>query len=84
MSYLRPFVFDPLIRHFTQDSNEPVNNEAQYAIAMIKKKLDGYVRVYKKFTEIPLSVEGQVNLLIQEATSDENLSVMFVHWNPFI
>lgn len=32
----------------------------------------------------PLSVQGQVQRLIQQATSDENLSRMYIGWMPFL
>ncbi len=32
---------------------------------------------------IPLSVAGQVNFLIKEATSEENLSQMYIGWAPY-
>ena len=32
---------------------------------------------------IPLSVAGQVNFLIKEATSEENLSQIYIGWAPY-
>jgi serine/threonine-protein kinase ATR len=85
VSYLRPFVFDPLIRNFSQQSeHEPVNHQSLNAINTIKRKLDGYVRKFQKFLEIPLSSEGHVKVIIEEATSDVNLSRMYFFWNPYI
>lgn len=84
MSYLRPFVFDPLIRNFSPTDNEPINAESMVAINMIRRKLNGYCRKYKTFLEIPLSTEGHVRVIIEEATSDANLAVMYFHWNPFV
>jgi len=33
---------------------------------------------------LPLSVEGQVNQLIEEATDDHNLCNMYIGWMPFL
>ena len=33
---------------------------------------------------LPLSVQGQVQWLIQEAVSMENLSQMYIGWMPFL
>ena len=33
---------------------------------------------------LPLSVEGQVNVLINEATSFENLANMYMGWAPYM
>lgn len=37
----------------------------------------------KKFGSTSLSIEGQVHRLIKEATSDENLALMYIGWMPF-
>ena len=84
VSYLRPFVFDPLIKNFRRGENEPVNQDSLKAIQSIQRKLDGFVRKYGSFVDIPLSTEGIVKIIIEESTSDENLSVMYFHWNPYI
>lgn len=82
ISYLRPFVFDALSHN--SRSEEPINQESLAAINNIKKKLDGLPRKYKKFLDIPLSSEGHVKFIIQEAMSSENLSVMYYPWGPHI
>lgn len=63
-------------------------------INVIKSKLSGCVadssaigtiglkRAYEE--SVPLGVQGQVNTLINQATSDENLSKMFVWWMAFL
>lgn len=39
--------------------------------------------VGKSRIELPLSVSGQVNFLIEEATSRDNLSQMFLGWSAY-
>lgn len=84
MSYLRPFIYDPMIRNRTKDEMESVDPSAMQNLKTIDKKLKGIVRRYKGSTEIPLSSSGHVSFIIDEATSDQNLSVMFYHWNPYV
>lgn len=83
VSYLRPFVFDPLIQNFSPDF-EPINENSLAAINNIKRKLDGYARKYRKFLDFPLSPEGHVKFIIDEATSPENLAYMYFYWNPYV
>lgn len=54
-------------------------DEAQRCIHTVRRKLNGYVD-----ESLPLSSHGQVEELIRQATSAENLSKMFVGWAPFL
>ncbi|KAG5680126.1 hypothetical protein PVAND_009651 [Polypedilum vanderplanki] len=81
MSYLRPFIYDPMISKNEKENFDP---NALENLQCIEKKLKGIVRRFKKFTEVPISIEGNVNMILKEATSDENLSLMYFHWSPFI
>lgn len=64
------------------DEGEPqleANERALIIINRVKDKLTG-----NDFqTEQPLSVSKQVDLLIQQATSNENLSQCYIGWCPF-
>ena len=43
-----------------------------------------FLRRYEDPNDSALSVEGQVRLLISEATSDENLHKIFAGWAPWV
>jgi serine/threonine-protein kinase ATR len=81
MSYLTPFLYDPMIASNMKENSDRISLKNQQCI---EKKLKGVVRRYNKPSEVPLSIEGHVNMLINEATSDENLSQMYFPWSPFI
>lgn len=55
------------------------NEAARRALAKIGSKLRGY----EENTPESLSVEGQVQLLIAEARSMENLSRLYFGWSPW-
>lgn len=92
MSALRPFYFDPLLdwvpdgRHKKTDTGEVVNEKAVETLKSIENKLNGLVETKKKTTNInmPLSVAGQVQHLIKEATNDELLSQMYLGWGSYL
>merc|ERR1719272_888635 len=52
--------------------------EAQRVLTGVKNKLDGVDGGAR------LSIEGQVNFLIKEATSEVNLSQLFVVWSSWV
>ena len=62
-----------------------VNPKAQEMINRIGERLQGKIRVRgtKDYRSLPLSVEGQIESLISEAISDENLCRMFLGWAAF-
>ncbi|KAF0298936.1 Serine/threonine-protein kinase atr [Amphibalanus amphitrite] len=85
MCVLRPFVHDPLVEwskqeRKTRDVGEIVNEKAQAHVGDIEQRLRGQVRSKLKPVPIPLSVAGQVNYLIEEATSVDNLCQMYIGW----
>jgi len=95
MSALRPFIFDPLVDWTLRDkskkkgqgSGEEGNKPGQDALARVQDRLDGLVHSDKKrkgYLNTPLSVEGQVDHVIREAMSMENLSAMYWGWTPFL
>ena len=51
---------------------------ANRALMVLKAKLDG------REGGTPMSVEGHVNKLIQEATDPENLCSIFAGWQPWV
>ena len=63
--------------------------QAVVHIRDIHQRLKGLVRSQGKkeklqSIELYLSVEGQTNLLILEATSIDNLCQMYFGWGPFL
>lgn len=84
-SYLCPFIYDPMIRNRShQEQGELADSTAIGNLENIEKKLKGIVKKFKGSSGIALSSEGQVKFIIDEATSQENLKVMYFHWNPYI
>ena len=49
-----------------------------------RKGLRAIVPQPEQTTYLPLSVEGQVDRLIRDAVSEENLSAMYIGWLPMI
>lgn len=78
MALLEAFIYDPLLQWTIQDSS---GMAAIKAISRIRDKLTGndFVDIVKK----QLTVNSQVDLLIQEATNPRNLCQMFQGWCPF-
>ncbi len=75
-----------------QPSHEVVGNEiAVETLKAIEKRLEGLVTAKRKTNKsnggnsisMPLSVAGQVNFLIKEAVSEDNLSQMYLGWAPY-
>ena len=71
------------------DGGEIENAKAVETLAAIQKRLDGLVAPKRKTNKtgsninMPLSVAGQVNFLIKEATSVDNLSQMYLGWAAY-
>lgn len=42
------------------------------------------MKVKGKSSNIPLSVDGQVNYIIKEATDVDNLASMFIGWGSYL
>lgn len=88
VSYIRPFAFDQLFRYKKGGEKAVLADELTYKrrrtdINDMMRKLDGYPRKYRKFLEIALSPEGHVKFVIDEATSQANLSQMYFYWAPY-
>ncbi|KAL3226410.1 hypothetical protein MRX96_004499 [Rhipicephalus microplus] len=93
MSVLKPFVHDPLVewskapkgaRSHQSESGEIINEKALVNVNGIEQRLKGVYRGRNKPAGPPLSVEGQVDSLIQEATSEVNLCQMYVGWGAYL
>jgi len=81
ISVLETFIYDPLVEwsKTKPPSGEVENDSAVTTVKKIEKRLLGYPEV-----GLPLSVEGQVHQQIQEATSLNNLSEMYIGWAPWL
>ncbi|XP_055699229.1 serine/threonine-protein kinase ATR-like isoform X2 [Phlebotomus papatasi] len=90
MSVLRPFVYDPLVSWTKKDKDradgkiERTDPQALTNLNQIEERLKGYVKINGKRAKMPLSTEGQVNFVIQEATDINNLSVMYIGWGAYM
>ncbi|XP_008550901.1 serine/threonine-protein kinase atr [Microplitis demolitor] len=97
MSILTPFVYDPLVawsksmgpaRNGTSNiTAERTNERAVKNIKDIELRLKGFVKVQDRELEtagVSLSVEGQTNHVILDATNIDNLCRMYVGWSAFI
>ncbi|GMF73940.1 unnamed protein product [[Candida] boidinii] len=52
----------------------------QIVMNAIRRKVRGILEI----GELPVSVSGQVDAVIQQATSAENLAQMYIGWMPFL
>lgn len=55
--------------------------EPKQLFVRVKKKIQGFVEEREL---LPMNVQGQVDYLIQEAISEDNLSKMFHGWAPYL
>ena len=62
------------------DNATGMREAAERTLARIRQKLQGY----EDPNDSALSVEGQVGLLISQATSEENLHKIFAGWAPWL
>ena len=62
----------------TDDVQENVNKVAERVLLRLQQKLQGIE------DNVQLSVNGQVNLLIQEARNPDNLCKLFPGWQPYL
>ena len=62
----------------TTNGSNPSNKMAERVLLRLQEKLEGIE------DGVPLSVSGQVNQLIQEATDPNNLSRLFPGWQAWI
>ncbi|KAJ2169701.1 hypothetical protein GGH15_000284 [Coemansia sp. RSA 562] len=88
MSVLESFLHDPLVewsRRTTRAASRSKeteglpNEHASRSLSAIRRKLQGSLQGMA-----PLSVEGQVDELIQQATDPKRLCQMYVGWAPFM
>ncbi|XP_022227139.2 serine/threonine-protein kinase ATR [Drosophila obscura] len=79
MSMLRPFVYDV----GAQIRNAAATAKITKDVQRIADRLQGHVK-RQQSNSIPLSTEGQVNFLIDEATKLDNLAVMYIGWGAFL
>lgn len=59
-------------------SSKNTNKLAERALLRVSHKLTGMEEGYH------MSIEGQVNALIQQATDPDNLAVMFAGWQAYV
>ncbi|XP_077973819.1 serine/threonine-protein kinase ATR-like isoform X2 [Styela clava] len=88
LSVLKTFIYDPLVEWskrsrsgVTNESGEILNEKALSHVSDIDKRLRG---IAAKNKGLPLSVEGHVHYLIQEATDEEKLCQMYIGWAPYM
>jgi serine/threonine-protein kinase ATR len=91
MNTLDTFVHDPLIEWLekTGDDKERVldSREATKQMRLVKERLEGYYSPLqsgeRSKTRVPLSVTGHVQELLEEATSNDRLSRMYIGWGAY-
>ncbi|XP_030556756.1 serine/threonine-protein kinase ATR [Drosophila novamexicana] len=91
MSMLRPFVYDLGVQsRLTATASSKTKNGAELTdpkvtndVQRIAERLQGHVK-RQQANSIPLSTEGQVNFLINEATKVDNLASMYIGWGAFL
>ena len=83
LSVLQTFVYDPLVEWITLEKDrktaDTTNVQAIKNMSNIGDRLDG-----KRDKGVPLSVEGSVQQLIEAATSNDNLSQMYIGWAAYL
>ena len=96
MSVLKPFIHDPLVEWSRGDKGAKavensakttgeINNEkAQSHVRDIKHRLEGIIVSKARGFNIPLSVGGQVNCLIEDATNEKLLCQMYIGWAAYL
>uniref|UniRef100_A0AAY5KMV7 Serine/threonine-protein kinase ATR n=1 Tax=Esox lucius TaxID=8010 RepID=A0AAY5KMV7_ESOLU len=93
MSVLKTFLHDPLVewskpkgssKSQASETGEIVNEKAKTHVCEIEQRLQGVVKSHNKVLGLPLSIEGHVHYLIQEATDDKLLCQMYLGWGPYL
>lgn len=95
LTVLRTFIYDPLVEwqktrgkellaeaSKNKETGEVTNEEGVKILKDIDKRFKGFEGSNRIM--IPLSIEGHVHYLINEATSAENLSRMYIGWAPYL
>ena len=94
MSMLRPFIYDPLV-DWAKGSKTGGVDTGKTHLTRVEDRLSGVVtdplekkkdekRSKKTLINHALSVEGQVSHVINEATTVNNLAVMYWGWAPYL
>ncbi|XP_042558922.1 serine/threonine-protein kinase ATR [Clupea harengus] len=93
MSVLKTFLHDPLVewskpkgpsKTQVNESGEILNEKAKTHVLDIEQRLQGVIKNRNKVMGLPLSIEGHVHYLIQEATDDNRLCQMYLGWGPYL
>ncbi|KAG8580917.1 hypothetical protein GDO81_007479 [Engystomops pustulosus] len=94
MSVLKPFLHDPLVEWSkparggskvqANETGEVVNEKAKTHVLEIDQRLQGVIKTRNRVKGLPLSIEGHVHYLIQEATDENLLSQMYLGWAPYM
>ncbi|RMX47129.1 hypothetical protein pdam_00018677 [Pocillopora damicornis] len=90
LTVLRTFIYDPLVEWqrtkgrelLSEASKNKETGEGLKILKDVERRIKGFEGTSKIM--IPLSIEGQVHYLIEEATSDDNLCRMYIGWAPFL
>ncbi len=63
-----------------------MDRQALEHVGNIERRLQGFLHFKSKtkIINLPLSVEGQVNQLIAEATNIDNLAQMYIGWAAYM
>uniref|UniRef100_A0A3P8URA2 Serine/threonine-protein kinase ATR n=1 Tax=Cynoglossus semilaevis TaxID=244447 RepID=A0A3P8URA2_CYNSE len=93
-SVLKTFLHDPLVewskkakglvKTQANETGEIVNEKAKTHVCDIEQRLQGVIKSRNKVMGLPLSIEGHVHYLIQEATDDKLLCQMYLGWAPYL
>ncbi|KAL2098334.1 hypothetical protein ACEWY4_007541 [Coilia grayii] len=94
MSVLKTFLHDPLVewskpakglaKTQVNESGEILNEKAKTHVLDIEQRLQGVIKNRNKVMGLPLSIEGHVHYLIQEATDENRLCQMYLGWGPYL
>ncbi|KAI5934857.1 serine/threonine-protein kinase ATR isoform X1 [Manis javanica] len=94
MSVLKTFLHDPLVewskpvkghsKAALNETGEVVNEKAKTHVLDIEQRLQGVIKTRNRVTGLPLSIEGHVHYLIQEATDENLLCQMYLGWTPYM
>lgn len=74
MNILETLIYDPLLDWKTQEN-------PQDHLRKVRRKIRGLL---DEKEGLPMNIHGQVDVLIQEATSKENLCQMYGGWAPYV
>ncbi|NXC74202.1 ATR kinase, partial [Anhinga anhinga] len=92
-SVLKTFLHDPLVewskpikgnKAQVNETGEVVNEKAKTHVLDIEQRLQGVIKTRNRIKGLPLSIEGHVHYLIQEASDDNLLCQMYMGWAPYM